>query len=107
MTEMSGEIRLDRIEETCDIGNVPHLDFPDATPEALAPCLGRLESAAIDRGMAASTRQRILEQLSDTGATVLTRHFPVLSAEHVCSAATGFGLRRLEGGMATGEESHR
>ena len=48
MTVMLGDIRLDRIEESVDIGDVPHLDFPDATPEALAPYLGWLQPAAID-----------------------------------------------------------
>ena len=48
MTVMLGDIRLDRIEESSDIGDVPHLDFPDATPEALAPYLGWLQPAAID-----------------------------------------------------------
>ena len=100
MTVMLGDIRLDRIEESCAIGNVPHLDFPDATPEALAPCLGWLVPAAIDPAIAAATRRRMLAQLADTGILVL-------SAGHVCSAATGFGFRRLEGGVATGEESHR
>lgn len=48
MTVLLGDIRLDRIEESSDIGNVPHLDCPDATPEALAPYLEWLEPAAID-----------------------------------------------------------
>ncbi|MCY4608333.1 MAG: MBL fold metallo-hydrolase [bacterium] len=48
MTVMLGDIRLDRIEESSDIGDVPHLDFPDATPEALTPYLGWLQPAAID-----------------------------------------------------------
>ena len=100
MTVMLGDTRLDRIEESCAIGNVPHLDLPDVTPEALAPCLGRLAPAAIDPGMAAATRRRILEQLSDTGAAVL-------SAGHVFSSRTGFGFRHIEGGKAMDEEHHR
>ncbi|MBT6202626.1 MAG: MBL fold metallo-hydrolase [Alphaproteobacteria bacterium] len=43
-----GDIRIDRIEESCDISNLPHEDFPDATPEALAPYLEWLKPAAID-----------------------------------------------------------
>ncbi|MDE0417722.1 MAG: hypothetical protein OXI95_12415 [bacterium] len=107
MTVMLGDIRLDRIEESSDIGNVPHLDFPDATPEALAPYLGWLVPAAIDSGMAAANRRRILEQLTDSGVLVLTQHFPAPSAGQVFSARTGIGFRHLEGGMAMGEELHR
>ena len=44
MTVTLGDIRLDRIEESPDIGNVPHPDFP----EAPAPCLEWLQPAAID-----------------------------------------------------------
>lgn len=107
MTVMLGDIRLDRIEESSDIGNVPHLDFPDATPEALVPCMGWLVPAAIDPAMAAETRRRILDQLTDTGILMLTQHFPVRSAGHVFSARTGFGFRYLECGMVMGEENHR
>lgn len=107
MTVMLGEIRLDRIEESSDIDNVPHLDFPDAAPEALEPCVGWLVPAAIGPAMAAATRRRILDQLADTGILVLTQHFPVPSTGHVLSAGTGFGFRYLESGMAMGEENHR
>lgn len=107
MTVMPGDIRFDRIEESSDIGNVPHLDLPDATPEALTPCVGWLVPAAIDPAMAAATRRRILDQLADTGILVLTQHFPSPSAGHVHSAGTGFGFRHLESGMAMGEENHR
>ena len=61
MTVMLGDIRLDRIEESSDIGNVPYPDLPDATPEAPAPCLEWREPDAIDPGVAAATRRRILE----------------------------------------------
>ena len=61
MTVMLGDIRLDPIEESSDIGNVPHLGLPDATPEAPAPCLEWREPDAIDPGVVAATRRRILE----------------------------------------------
>ena len=48
MTIMLGDIRLDRIEESCEPGQLPHADFPDATPEALAPYLEWLQPAAVD-----------------------------------------------------------
>lgn len=49
MTQLAiGDIRIDRIEESCDIGGPPHDDFPDATPEALAPYMHWLQPAAID-----------------------------------------------------------
>lgn len=107
MTVMLGEIRFDRIEESSDTGIASRLDFPDATPEALAPYLGWLEPAAIDPGTAAAPRRSILEQLSDTGILMLTQHFPVPSAGHVLSARAGFGCRHLECGMVHGEESSR
>ena len=77
---MLGDNSLDRIEESWDIGDVPHLDFP----EALAPCLHWLQSAA--------TRRRILEDLSGTVILTPTQHFSVPSAGHVFCASTGFGL---------------
>ncbi len=48
MTLILGDIRIDRIEESREPGNLPHEDFPDATPEAIAPYLEWLEPAAID-----------------------------------------------------------
>lgn len=48
MTLILGDVRIDRIEESRDLGNLPHEDFPDATPEAIAPYLEWLEPAAID-----------------------------------------------------------
>lgn len=102
MTVMLGDIRLDRIGESSDIGSVPHPDFN----ERPAACLGWLQPAAIDPGMAAA-RRRILEQAADTGIPMLTRRFPAPSAWPVFFARTGFGFRHLEGGMAMGEESSR
>ena len=107
MTAMLGDILLDQIEESTDSGNVPHLDFPDATPEAQEPCLEWLLPAAIDPVMAAATRRRVLKQPADTDIAMLTQHFPAPSAGHVFTARTGFGCRYLEGGMVTGEESIR
>lgn len=107
MTVILGDIRLDRIEESTDIGNVPHLDFPDATPEAQEPCLEWLLPAAIDPVMAAATRRRVLKQPADTDIAMLTQHFPAPSAGHVFTARTGFGCRYLEGGMVMGEECIR
>ncbi len=48
MTFKIGDITIDRIEESCDIGSLPHVDFPDATPEALAPYMDWLKPFAID-----------------------------------------------------------
>ena len=59
MTVMLGDIRVDRIEETVDIGDLPHNEFPDATPEALAPYLAWLKPAAID---------------AETGRTIMPVH---------------------------------
>ena len=107
MTVMLGDIRLDRIGESSDTGNVPHLDFPDATPEALAPCLRWLQPDVIDPVTAAATRCRILEQLADTDILMPTQHFPVPSTGHVLTARAGFGCRYPESGMVMGEESAR
>lgn len=107
MMAMLGDILLDRIEESTDIGNVPHLDVPDATPEALAPCLGWLQPDVIDPVMAAATRHRVLKQLADTDILMLTQHFPVPSPGHVFTARTGFGCRYLESGMVMSEEGVR
>ncbi len=57
MTVMLGDIRLDRIEESSDIGNVARPGLPDAP----APCLEWREPDAIDPGVVAATRRRILE----------------------------------------------
>ncbi len=48
MTVMLGDIRLDRIEESVDIGTAPHAEFPGATPDVLAPYMEWLTPAAID-----------------------------------------------------------
>ena len=48
MTLAIGEIRIDRVVESIEPGNLPHEDFPDATPEALAPHLKWLQPTAID-----------------------------------------------------------
>lgn len=42
-----GDIRIDRIEESCSLGNLPHVDFPDATPEAIAPFMEWLQPHAV------------------------------------------------------------
>ena len=107
MKVMLGDIRLDRIEESSDIGNVPRLGVPDAKLELPEPCLGWLQPDVIDPVMAAATRRRVLKQLADTDILMLTQHFPVPSAGHVFTARTGFGLRYLEGGMVMGKESTR
>ena len=99
MTMMPGDVRLGRIEESSDIGSVPHPGFPDA-PE---PCLEWLLPDAIDPAI----RHRILEQLADADILMLTQHFPVPSAGHVLTARTEFGCRYLESGMVMGEECTR
>ena len=43
-----GDIRIDRIEESCDIGGPPHGDFPDAVPEAVARYMSWLQPHAVD-----------------------------------------------------------
>ena len=48
MTVMLGDIRLDRVEESTSPGELPHMDFPDATPEALAPYMEWLQPEAVD-----------------------------------------------------------
>ena len=43
-----GDIEIEAVVERIDLAGLPHRDFPDAVPEALAPYRGWLEPTAID-----------------------------------------------------------